>query len=59
MLGVVATNLSTMYFSSLIGSTAMVGGFGLGLTIFALLIRCMSCSMNLGLYTLLSLSNGA
>ena len=37
----------------------MVGGFGLGLTIFALLIRCMSCSMNLGLYTLLSLSNGA
>ena len=48
-----------MYFSSLIGSTAMVGGFGLGLTIFALLIHCVTSALNVGLFTLLSQSIGA
>ena len=59
MLGGIATNLSTMYFSSLIGSTAMVGGFGLGLTIFGLLIICVTSALNVGLFTLLSQSIGA
>jgi len=37
----------------------MVGGFGLGSTIFGLLIECVTSAMNVGLFTLLSQSIGA